>query len=354
MSISKRPGSPFWYIQFQYNGKSYIKSSKTTDKKLAAKLETQWRSELIEQQQLGFTPPLSVIEAFQSYSDSKRDLISAYNVKLWCRRAMEFWSKKDYIHEVSTLEVERFRSSLAKADYSAQTIVHAVNQVGATIKFAKKMGYKVQDVELPSIRLPKGRLRYLSVDEERTLLKVLEPTTSLKWSPEFNQNGPEIKKEMQDLYDMVIMLIDTGARHTEISTLRWDAVNLDDGSIKLWRSKVQNQSVLFMSNRVKAVLTRRQLTAKGPFIFMGPDGDARKYNSTPFRRAFDRAGLKGCSAHTLRHTHATRLIQNGMNLYEVKEILGHASINTTMRYAHLEKANVSRKAVDVINQFQHS
>jgi integrase len=109
-----------------------------------------------------------------------------------------------------------------------------------------------------------------------------------------------------------------------------------------------------MSRRVQSVLTRRKQNSSGPFIFAGPDGGARKYNSTPFRRAFDRAGLVGCTAHTLRHTHATRLIQNGLNLYEVKEILGHSNIVTTMRYAHLEQAQVSRKAVDVINLFQPS
>lgn len=352
MSISKRPGSPYFYIQFQYNGKSYIKSSKTTDKKLATKLEVQWRSELIQQQQFGFTPPLSVIEAFQSYAITKQKLACGYYVRLWSNRAIEFWSKKDYIHEISSLEIERFRAHLADADYSAQSIVHALNQVGAAIKYAKKMGYKVQDVELPSIKLPKGRLRYLSVEEEQRLLKVLEPTASLKWSSDFT--APEVKKEMQDLYDIVIVLIDTGARHTEISTLRWDSINLDDGSIRLWRSKVQNESVLYMSHRVKVILSRRQQKTSGPYIFAGPDGGPRKYNSTPFRRAFDRAGLIGCTAHTLRHTHATRLIQNGLNLYEVKEILGHANIVTTMRYAHLEQAQVSRKAVDVINKFQPS
>jgi site-specific recombinase XerD len=56
----------------------------------------------------------------------------------------------------------------------------------------------------------------------------------------------------------------------------------------------------------------------------------------------------------LRHTHATRLIQNGLNLYEVKEILGHADIKTTMRYAHIEQAQVSLKARDVINKLNSS
>ena len=62
-----------------------------------------------------------------------------------------------------------------------------------------------------------------------------------------------------------------------------------------------------------------------------------------------RAGLIGCTIHTLRHTHATRLIQNGMSVYEVKEILGHSDIKTTMRYAHLEQKVVSSRARDLMD-----
>ena len=52
----------------------------------------------------------------------------------------------------------------------------------------------------------------------------------------------------------------------------------------------------------------------------------------------------------VRHTHASRLIQNGMSVYEVREILGHSDIKTTMRYAHLEQKQVTSKARDVINR----
>lgn len=63
-----------------------------------------------------------------------------------------------------------------------------------------------------------------------------------------------------------------------------------------------------------------------------------------------RAGLKDCRVHTLRHTSASRLIQNGMSVYEAREILGHSDIKTTMRYAHLELRQVTSKARDVINR----
>ena len=67
-----------------------------------------------------------------------------------------------------------------------------------------------------------------------------------------------------------------------------------------------------------------------------------------------RAGLRDCRIHTLRDTHASRLVQNGMSVYEVKEILGHTDIKTTLRYAHLEQRQVSSKARDVINRLNRN
>jgi len=64
MSVSKRNGSKYWYIQFQYNGRTYIKSSKTPDKQLALNLEAQWRKQLIEQNQLGLKSPIEITKGF--------------------------------------------------------------------------------------------------------------------------------------------------------------------------------------------------------------------------------------------------------------------------------------------------
>ena len=71
MSVSKRNGSKYFYIQFQYNGKTYIKSSKTPDKQLALNLEAQWRKQLIEQNQLGLKSPIEITKGFQLFINSK-------------------------------------------------------------------------------------------------------------------------------------------------------------------------------------------------------------------------------------------------------------------------------------------
>jgi integrase len=354
MAITKRDGSKYWYIQFQYCGKNYIKSSKTTDKTLAESIESNWRKQLIEQYQLGIKPPIDTLEAFKAYSASKKKLVSHYVVNLWSMRAAEFLSYLPHLHLIQNRDIERFKVDMERKSYSNQTIKHAMNQIGGTIKYAKRMGYQVPEVELPTIKLSRGRLRYLTVEEEHRLLEAVDPRREVKGLAPYNERIPRIKTQMQDVYDFIIVLLDTGARHGEICTLEWSQINFTSRTIALWRSKVKNESILYMSDRVYDVLLRRHANGTSKFIFTNSQGVARKHINMTFHKAFQRAGLPDCSAHTLRHTLATRLIQNGMNLYEVKEILGHSDIKTTMRYAHIEQAQVSRKATDLINKMNQA
>jgi site-specific recombinase XerD len=105
-----------------------------------------------------------------------------------------------------------------------------------------------------------------------------------------------------------------------------------------------------MTDRVFSILTQRYKQKASPYVFTNKKGGPRNHSTIAIRKAIKRAGLSDCTVHTLRHTHATRLIQNGLSIYEVKEILGHSDITTTMRYSHLEIRDVSSKARDVINR----
>jgi integrase len=163
-----------------------------------------------------------------------------------------------------------------------------------------------------------------------------------------------MQRSLQDAYDLVILLLDTGARYSEIANIEWSRIDLINRTIHLWRQKVQNETVLYMTDRVFDVLSRRASTNAGRYVFCNRNGDARGYSAMSIRKAIQRAGLGDCRIHTFRHTHASRLIQNGMSVYEVKEILGHAEIKTTLRYAHLEQHMVTSKARDVINRLNRN
>ena len=184
----------------------------------------------------------------------------------------------------------------------------------------------------------------------RRLLCELDPTREARGLPPYEHRSTTLKAMMQDAFDLVVILPDTGARYGEITGLHWTQIDLPHRSIRLWRSKVQNESILFMTDRVFDVVTRRSRATNAEFVFTNRAGGQRTHSAGSIRKALTRAGLSDCTIHTLRHTHATRLIQNGMNIYEVKHMLGHSDIRTTVRYAHLESTDVSGRARDVMNR----
>lgn len=350
MSILKRGNSKFWYIQFQMNGKTYIRSSRTTDKKVAEQLERDWRSQLHAQQFLGAKEPITIRDALEQFCESKKGTPNHVNLRGHTRYLNRVFRTQRKMCDVTSEDLEWLKKKRLEDGYSPATLKHTLNLYRGAWKLARRLGYQVSELEFPTVRLPKNRLRFLSVDEERRLLTELDPNREGFGLKPLEERSEQLKQQLQDNLDLVILLLDTGARYSEIAGLEWVSINLSDRTISLWRPKVQNESILYMTDRVYRVLTRRNPVKTSQYVFTNSKGEKRGYSTVSIRRAFRRAGLSDCTIHTLRHTHASRLIQNGINIYEVKEILGHADIKTTMRYAHLETRDVLARARDVIDQ----
>lgn len=105
-----------------------------------------------------------------------------------------------------------------------------------------------------------------------------------------------------------------------------------------------------MTGRVFEILKRRKDLAQGQYVFTNERGGARGYAAKGIFNAFERAGLKDFHIHDLRHICASRSIQNGMNLYEVSQMLGHVDVQTTQRYAHLENRDIGQRARDIMEK----
>jgi integrase len=350
MSVLKRGNSKFWYIQFQFQGKTYIRSSRTIIKRIAEQMELDWKSKLHAQQFLGQKERIGFFEALDQFCESKKGTPNYLCLNSHVRTLAQHFPKGKFLDDLTLQDLERLKRDRTQQGISAQTMKHTFNVIRGAWKYAKRTGYQVADLEIPQVKIPKYRLRYLSEDEERKLLKELDPKREGKGLKPFEERCEVMKRTMQDAYDLVILLLDTGARYSEIANIRWDQINLDEKVIHLWRPKVQNEAYLFMTDRAYQILRRRAQAKAGDHVFTSKKGGPRGYASQAIRKAMKRAGLNDCTIHTFRHTHASRLIQNGMSVYEVKEILGHTDIKTTMRYAHLERKDVTSKARDVINR----
>ena len=256
MSIIKRGNSKCWYIQFQLNGRTYIKSSRTTVKKLAEQMEADWRAKLHRQQFMGEKQRITLRAAVDQFVQSKADTANHFCLVSYSKQVNRLLPSHKHLDEITSQDLERFKQVRLSAGVQPQTIKHGLHVVRASWKFAKKLGFQVGDLEFPQIKLPRYPLRYLTDDEERRLLNELDPNREWRGRGPDGKRREHIEKMIQDAYDLVILLLDTGARYSEIANIEWSKINLEDRSINLWRPKVQNEAVLYMTDRVRDVLAR--------------------------------------------------------------------------------------------------
>ncbi len=187
-----------------------------------------------------------------------------------------------------------------------------------------------QAIVPPRIRLekePQGRLRYL--DRERgEHVRLLDAVTASR--------NP-------DLADLVVMALYTGARRSELFGLTWERVDRSRGVIRFEETKGGRRREVPYGKRVEEVLARRQRGSGRVFA----SSNWNTYRSA-FERALHHAKLDDFKFHDLRHTYASWLVQAGRPILEVKDLLGHASLTMTMRYAHLAPERL-RAAVAVLD-----
>jgi len=260
MSVVKRGNSKNWYMHFQFNGQTYIRSSKSTNKKIAESMEIEWKAMLHSQQYQGRKQRITLAEAFEQYKLSKQGIASYLNLIAHETVLRRLLPMKKHIDELNSRDLVKFKRDRVGEGVGAESIKYGLLLIRGTLKFAQQLGYQVCDVTFPQIKLPKNSLRYLSDDEERRLLVALDPMRHGAGLLPVEKRSAEMQRALQDAYDLVILLLDTGARYSEIANIEWSRIDLASRTIHLWRQKVQNETVLYMTDRVFEVLSRRDVT----------------------------------------------------------------------------------------------
>lgn len=170
-----------------------------------------------------------------------------------------------------------------------------------------------------------ARDRWLSPEEERLLLS---KATNPAW-----------------LRPLLIVALHTGMRRGEILNLVWKDLDFNRRLITIHKSKNGEKRGIPMSQTVFLCLKNwgRVVDISGR-VFPRAVRSLR----AAFDKTLDKAEITDFHFHDLRHTFATRLVQNGVDLYKVKELLGHKTINMTMRYAHHYPESL-RSSVEILD-----
>ena len=173
-------------------------------------------------------------------------------------------------------------------------------------------------------KIPYVLPNYLSVDEASALIKNI-------------QKNMKTDQEKQD-FILILLLYGAGLRVSEACHLKWSAVNLSKGVLRI-KGKGNKERISILPKMALDQL-KKQKNQKGKVF--GKDLSPRKaYNRVSYWGR--RTGLsKPLSPHTLRHSFATHLLNSGSDLRSVQELLGHSSLSATQKYTHLSLSHLSR------------
>lgn len=241
------------------------------------------------------------------------------------------------LDEITTHSVATFTAAQVELGLTAKSINNQLIVLGTILVKAvdwNKLS-KVPKIEKMKVAEPKSD--FLSFDEAPRL--EIAATDFPEW------------------HSAVIVALHTGLRLGELIALQWDDVDLVAGRLTVRRSdwhghlgspKSGKERTIKLNARAAAALKRHR-HLRGLWIWSQPNGE--RLNKDDFRDALKRvrkhAGLRNFGWHTLRHTFASHLVMRGVALKAVQELLGHASITTTMRYAHVSP-DVGERAVDAL------
>ena len=139
--------------------------------------------------------------------------------------------------------------------------------------------------------------------------------------------------------------MNTSARQGEIlDLLREGDVDFERNLIYFGRTKNRKLKVIPMNRAAREAVEWFLQNSKGKYLVSWPWGDpvGRTTVYDAFNRACHEAEIENLHFHDLRHTAASYMVMNGVDLPIVKEILGHSEINMTMRYSHLAPAHKAK------------
>lgn len=237
---------------------------------------------------------------------------------------------------IALADVERFKHELGDR-VGVATVNRNLTLLRAIFNRAIRHG-RIAASPMRTMKLDKEnnwRRRVLSAEEERRLIAALP----------------------KRLRPLTLTALHTGMRLGELLELRWRDIDFANGTITIREAKAGEGRIAWMSPQGSGVLKalrQEEIHAGTPgralsimperYVFQAARGSARTSLWRDWQPTLKRAKINDLHFHDLRHTFASRLVAQGVDLYRVKTLLGHKTMRMTERYAHVANEQL-REAV---------
>ena len=256
--------------------------------------------------------------------------------------------------EINIKQVEQWRTEKLNSGLKATSINRAVNALRAILTKAVEWGV-IPDhplAKLKALRVDAGKkARYLTEDEEKRLYKALvERDIELK---EARSRGNDFREArgyslMDNLGEcaygdrmtpLIMLSLKTGMRRGELFDVEWSAVDLVNKVITVRgetakSSKTRHIPLSPMALEAVTAWKKQSKSLEGR-VFPALDGGRLDNVKKSWATILKSAGIQSFRWHDMRHDFASQMVMRGVPLNTVRELCGHADLNTTLRYAHL-------------------
>ena len=239
-----------------------------------------------------------------------------------------FFSGK-YLHEITPMLIEKYKVEKLKKVAPAT--------VNRSLSCLKSMFHRAMDWGKFNGDNPVKKVKFLKEANKR--LRYLE--------------REEIAKLLQhcrgNLKPIVILALNTGMRLGEILSLKWCHIDINSNTIHILDTKNGSKREMPINEQVKTALIRTRKNPLSAYVFCNEKGDPVKDIRKSFFTALKKSGIVSFRFHDLRHTFASQLVMSGVDLNTVRELMGHKSLEMTLRYSHLSPDH-KKRAVDILSK----
>lgn len=324
-------------------GHPFFKSTKTADLRLAEQMAALWEADAIREVVVKGAKPVNLHSVIRAYLDERKGRGGHQSAAAHLSHFRAIPNIK--FSEVTERQVQEVIEKRREEGIANNTLSVTVSYWNALVNFAERQKWST-GVKISRIEPTRTRIRYLTDAEEMALLQAIDPHA------QFPGRCQRTVRARQDNTDLLIMLLDTGARYREVARMNWSQVDLPNGRILIYRLKGGTDTTLVMTDRIREVLARRHAEREDEWLFPTKrrHNNAYKWMKPALVRAGIDADLGRVTLHTARHTHATRLLQGGLNIVELQGQLGHVSLQSTMVYLHMSPTAAAEKAAGILNK----